>query len=209
MNVELIMTQKNTPARQRILDAAVERFSREGYHNTKVADIVEDSGTSKGAVYFHFPSKEDIFLGLVDEFASILEKRLKAAIEKEESGVRRVNAALSVCLGTFGSYKKLAKIFLIQATGLGAAFEEKRRQIHKRFIKIIQQHLDEAMQEGELLPIDTEIAAYIWMGAIDEVVIEWVHTGHPDPERVLPTLRAMLLRSVGVSEEKIRLLEKQ
>jgi len=206
---EVMVTQKDTPARQRILDAAVERFSQEGYHNTKVADIVEDSGTSKGAVYFHFPSKEDIFLGLVDKFAGILEKRLKVAIEKEASGVRRVNAALTVCLETFASYKKLAKIFLIQATGLGAAFEEKRREIHKRFIKIIQRHLDEALQEGELLPLDTEIAAYVWMGAIDEVVIEWVHTGHPDPERVLPTLRAMLLRSVGVSEEKIRQLEIQ
>jgi len=201
------MSENNTPVRQRILDAAVERFSREGYHNTKVDDIVEDSGTSKGSVYFHFPSKEDIFLGLVDEFASILEKRLSEAIEKEESGVRRVNAALSVCMNTFGAYKKLAKIFLIQATGLGAAFEDKRREIHKRFIKIIQRHLEEAMREGDLLPIDPEIAAYAWMGAIDEVVIEWVYTGHPDPERALPALREMLLRSVGVSEEKIQQLE--
>jgi TetR/AcrR family transcriptional regulator, fatty acid metabolism regulator protein len=198
---------ENAPVRQRILDAAVERFSRNGYHNTKVDDIVEDSGTSKGSVYFHFPSKEDIFLGLVDEFASILEKRLAEAIGKEDSGVRRVNTALNVCMGTFGSYKNLAKIFLIQATGLGAAFEEKRRDIHKRFILIIQQHLDEAMQEGDLMPIDTEIAAYAWMGAINEVVIEWVYTGHPDPQRALPALREMLLRSVGVSEEKIKQLE--
>jgi TetR/AcrR family transcriptional regulator, fatty acid metabolism regulator protein len=201
------MSKYNTPVRQRILDAAVERFSRDGYHNTKVDDIVEDSGTSKGSVYFHFPSKEDIFLGLVDEFTSLLERRLAEAINQEESGVRRVNMALNVCMETFGSYKNLAKIFLIQATGLGAAFEEKRREIHKRFIKIIQQHLDEAMQEGDLMPIDTEIAAYAWMGAINEVVIEWVYTGHPDPQRALPALREMLLRSVGVSEEKIKVLK--
>ena len=98
-----MMTPKAIPTRQRILDAAVERFSRDGYHNIKVSDIVADSGTSKGSVYFYFPSKEDIFLGLFDEFASILESRLKEAIKKEEDGVRRVNAALSICLGTFGS----------------------------------------------------------------------------------------------------------
>ena len=197
-------TPKNTPARQRILDAAVDRFAREGYHNTKVADIVEDSGTSKGAVYFHFPSKQDIFLGLVDYFAAILEDRLSEAIAQEESGVQRVNVALSVCLETFAAYKKLAKIFLIQATGLGTAFEEKRREIHKRFIEIIQRHLDEAVNDGDLLAIDTEIAAYAWMGAINEVVIEWVYTGHPEPTQALPALRTQLLRSVGIAEDKIR-----
>ncbi|MBM3145895.1 MAG: TetR/AcrR family transcriptional regulator [Chloroflexi bacterium] len=201
------MSEPINTTRQRILDAAVERFARDGYHNTKVDDIVEDSGTSKGAVYFHFPSKQDIFLGLVDHFAALLQSRLEEAIAQEESGVRRVNAALSVCLETFSAYKKLAKIFLIQATGLGAAFEEKRREIHQRFIEIIQRHLDEAVQEGALPPIDTEIAAYAWMGAINEVVIEWVYTGHPEPGRALPALRTLLLRSIGIAEERIRQLE--
>ncbi len=202
------MQNTDKPTRQRILDAAVERFAQNGYHNTSVADIVEDSQTSKGAVYFHFPSKEEIFLGLVDEFAGILENRLKEAISKEESGLRRVNAALRTCMGTFTSYQKLAKIFLIQAVGLGAAFEEKQREIHKRFITLIQQHLDEAVQEGDILPIDTEITAYAWMGAINEIVIEWVHTGHPKPERALPALQSVLLRSVGIPEERIHQLER-
>ncbi|MBC8332857.1 MAG: TetR/AcrR family transcriptional regulator [Anaerolineae bacterium] len=201
----MLETEKTT--RQRILDAAVERFAQNGYHNTSVADIVSDSQTSKGAVYFHFPSKEEIFLGLVDEFAGILEKRLKEAIDKETSGVRRVNTALRICMETFTSYQKLAKIFLIQAVGLGAAFEEKQREIHLRFIRLIQRHLDEAVQEGDILSIDTEIAAYAWMGAINEVIIEWVHTGHPTPQRALPGLQTVLLRSLGISEERISQLE--
>ncbi|MBT3391537.1 MAG: TetR/AcrR family transcriptional regulator [Chloroflexi bacterium] len=201
----MLETEKTT--RQRILDAAVERFAQNGYHNTSVADIVSDSQTSKGAVYFHFPSKEEIFLGLVDEFAAILEKRLKEAIDKETSGVRRVNTALCICMETFTSYQKLAKIFLIQAVGLGAAFEKKQREIHLRFIRLIQQHLDEAVQEGDILPLDTEIAAYAWMGAINEVIIEWVHTGHPTPKRALPGLQTVLLRSLGISEERIHHLE--
>ncbi|MEW6405761.1 MAG: TetR/AcrR family transcriptional regulator [Chloroflexota bacterium] len=202
------MTEIEKTTRQRILDAAVECFARNGYHNTSVADIVEDSQTSKGAVYFHFPSKEEIFLGLVDEFAGILEKRLKEAIAQEESGIRRVNSALQACMETFTSYQKLAKIFLIQAVGLGAAFEEKQREIHKRFIKLIQQHLDEAVQEGDILPADTEIAAYAWMGAINEIVIEWVHTGHPEPTRALPPLRTLLLRSIGIAEGRIQQIYK-
>jgi len=193
--------------RQRILDAALEVFARKGYHDARVDEIVEASKTSKGAVYFYFPGKQQIFLALVDEFARRLEERLMEAIAREESGIRQVNAALQACLETFGRYRKLAKIFLIQAVGLGRAFEEKRLEIHERFVGLVKTHLDRAVAEGDIPPIDTEVAARAWMGAINEVVIRWVYTGEPEPERALPTLRTMLLRSIGVSEERIRRLE--
>ena len=195
---------KKTNTRYRILNAAISVFSQKGYHATRVDEIVEAAETSKGGVYFHFPSKQDIFLGLVDEFADLLEKRLDEALTEEISGIQRVDAALVACMGTFQEYRKLAKIFLVQAVGLGIAFEEKQQEIHDRFVEIIQRNLNAAVQEGDIPPIDTEIAAYAWMGALNEVVIRWIHTGSPDLERALPALRVFLLRSVGVSEEKIQ-----
>lgn len=200
------MTPKDHDTRQRILEAAVDAFADHGYHGTKVADIVERSRTSKGAVYFHFPSKKEIFLGLVDEFAGMLERDLKEAIAREESGVEQVNAALGICLDTFTRYRQLAKIFLIQAAGLGREFEEKRLQVHRRFIKIIQAHLERAAQEGGIAEIDPEVTAYAWMGAINEVIISWVHDGRPVPERALPALRSVLLRGIGVEEDQMRQL---
>lgn len=189
--------------RDRILTAAVKVFSNKGYHDTRVDEIVAESDTSKGAVYFHFPSKQRIFLAIVEEFAGLLERKLLEAIQREPSGVRRVNAALKMGLETFGKYRSIAKIFLVQAIGLGQPFEEMRLHILDRFSAVIKNYLDQAVSEGDIAELDTEVAAYAWIGAINEVVIRWVHTGHPAPERVLPTLRAMLLRSIGVSEERI------
>jgi len=194
---------RDTDTRNRILEAAIKVFSTKGYHETRVDEIVEAAGTSKGGVYFHFPGKQDIFLGLIDEFADRLERRISEAIAEESSGIRRVDAALSACLDVFGSYRKLAKIFLVQAVGLGAAFEEKQWEIHDRFVAIVRQHLDEAVQEGDIPPQNTEIAAYAWMGALNEVVIRWIHTGEPDLEQALPDLRVFLLRSVGVPDGQI------
>jgi TetR/AcrR family transcriptional regulator, fatty acid metabolism regulator protein len=193
--------------RQKILSAAINVFANKGYHAARVDEIVAASETSKGAVYFHFPSKKEIFLGLVDEFAKILENRLKEVIAEEDRGILRVNAALTICLETFGKYRQLAKIFLIQAVGLGASFEEKQQEIHNRFVKVIKKHLDEAMAEGDITPIDTEVTAFAWMGAINEVVIRWVYTGEPAPTRALPTLRLILLRSIGVSDEQIKKID--
>ena len=195
--------------RSRILEAAVKVFASKGYHDTKVDDIVSQSQTSKGSFYFYFPSKQDIFLALVDTFADLLESRLRERLSAEESGTARVDIALHVCLETFGQYRSLAKITLVQATGLGAAFEEKRQTVNQRFIEIVRENLDAAVAEGSIPTLDTEVAACAWVGALNEIVLRWVHTGQPDPERSLPALRKLLLQSVGISEERIRQLEEQ
>ena len=193
--------------RTRILEAAVTVFASKGYHDTKVDDIVSESQTSKGSFYFYFPSKQDIFLALVDTFADLLENRLRDRINAEAGGVARVDGALRACLEIFGQYRGLAKIALVQATGLGIAFEEKRRAVNERFIQIIKENLEKAVADGSIPALDTEIAACAWMGALNEIVLRWVYTGQPDPARSLPALRRILLRSIGISEERIRKFE--
>ncbi len=190
--------------RSRILEAAVTVFASKGYHDTKVDDIVSESKTSKGSFYFYFPSKQEIFLALVDTFANLLENQLLGRISSETSGMARVDLALRVCLETFGQYRGLAKIALVQTTGLGLAFEEKRRAVNDRFIKIIKENLDGAIEDGSIQPTDTEVIACAWMGALNEIVLRWVYTGQPDPVRSLPVLRKMLLHSIGISEERIQ-----
>jgi AcrR family transcriptional regulator len=190
--------------RERILEAAVKVFATKGYHDTKVDDIVSESNTSKGSFYFYFPSKQDIFLALVDTFADLLESRLKERLASSTSGLMRVDLALRVCLETFGQYRGLAKIALIQATGLGSAFEEKRRAVNERFIKFIKENLDDAVADGSIPELDTEVIACSWIGALNEVVMRWIHTGQPDPERALPALRKSFLLSIGIPIEKIK-----
>ena len=183
--------------RERILDAALDKFASKGYHDTRLDEIVEESGTSKGAIYFHFPNKERLFLALVDQFADLLERRVTEAIEQEEEGMVRVSAALQACLDTFGKYRRPAKLLLVQAVGLGSAFEKKRMEVNDRFASLIQTYLDEAIKVGDIEPVDTEIVAHAWMGAIYGVVIRWVYTGEPEPPRIMSALLPLLLKSVG------------
>lgn len=203
------MTTKSDNTRSRILDAAADVFADKGYHEAHMDEIVAASHTSKGAVYHHFPSKNYIFFALIDKFTQLLEGRLKAAIEKEEHGLQRVDAAIQICMQTFGQYRTLAKIALVQAVGLGETFEDKRREINDRFANIIQEYLDQAIADGSIPEIDSEVAARAWMGALNEVVLRWVYTGSPEPERATPALRTLLLRSIGVSEARIDELEEK
>lgn len=61
---------KGERTREAILTAAIERFGREGYRATAVADIARDAGVGGTVAYAYFPSKEALFLAAVDEDAA-------------------------------------------------------------------------------------------------------------------------------------------
>lgn len=192
--------ESKAATRRRILDAAIDVFSRRGYHQAAVDEIVRESGTSKGAVYFHFPSKEAIFFAVVDEFAAALEKRINEAIAGQRGAVHRVTAAVEVALETLSRHRKLAKIFLVDAVGMGPPFAERVLAIHERFTGLIQRYLDQAVAEGDLEPQDTALAATVWFGALNELLVRWVLTEGAGPEVLqakIPALTTFLLRSVG------------
>jgi len=54
-----------------ILDAAAEEFSAASYHEASLSRILERSRVTKGALYFHFVSKESIALAVVDEMEQL------------------------------------------------------------------------------------------------------------------------------------------
>ncbi|HSH01963.1 MAG TPA: TetR/AcrR family transcriptional regulator [Anaerolineae bacterium] len=186
----------NSKTRDRIMDAALNIFARKGFHDTRIDEIASEADTSKGSLYFHFANKERLFLALVDQFADLLERRVITAIEQEEPGMARVQVALTTCLDTFGQYRRPAKILLVQAVGLGSSFEKKRLQVNGRFAQLIATNLQEAVNIGHINPIDVEVVAHAWMGAIYEVIIRWVYTGEPEPARIIDALLPLLLKSV-------------
>ena len=51
--------------RRRILDAATELFNEHGYAGTSIRDITERLGMTKGALYYHFASKDDLLHAMV------------------------------------------------------------------------------------------------------------------------------------------------
>src|SRR4051794_11617984 len=53
--------------RAALLEAALEVFAERGYRAASVDDIAAEAGYSKGAVYFHFSGKEDLFFALLEE----------------------------------------------------------------------------------------------------------------------------------------------
>ena len=66
MRTRLSRKESQLQTRERLLDAALEVFSRRGYYAASVDEIAAEAGYSKGAVYSNFSNKEGLFLALID-----------------------------------------------------------------------------------------------------------------------------------------------
>ena len=97
-----------------LLDAAQEIIADRGYHGAAMDDIVEAADRSKGAAYFHFPSKSDIFEAVLVRLADRLESKVQSAISPKRTALERLDTALTTVLSTFARHRRMARIALVE-----------------------------------------------------------------------------------------------
>ena len=199
--------ERSARRRERILDAAFSVFSQRGYRQAGVEEVGRQAETSKGGVYFHFPTKESLFLELLRTTADRLTGKVERSMAPYDDPIERADVALRTVLGVFAGHRTMARLFLIDAVGAGSEFQAELQRLHERFAGIIASQLDDAVGAGIIEPIDTDIAGMAWFGALNEVVVRWLMSDQQGRlEDSYPTLRSLLLRSVGISDERIAAL---
>ena len=73
--------------RDQILQGAARVFASKGYDGATIADIVEESGVTKGAMYFHFKSKEELGQAIVIQQTQLVHA---VTIDEETSGAQQL-----------------------------------------------------------------------------------------------------------------------
>ena len=96
----------------RILNAAADCFSRRGFDATGVADLCKTAGVSKGAFYYHFPSKQAVFLALLNRWLEILDEQLLAATQNTSSAADALKRVAGMSRLVFESASGQLPMFL-------------------------------------------------------------------------------------------------
>jgi TetR/AcrR family transcriptional regulator, fatty acid metabolism regulator protein len=190
-------TKQRAQTRERILEAAETVFADNGYHDALVDEIGKRTSMSKGGLYFHFPSKEDLFFAVMDRLANKLVNRAEKAAAKADSPIEAAEAALDAVLAALSVQKRLARLLITQGYSMGNAFESKRAEMFDRFAGVIATQLYEAKSVGQIGDLNTGLASRVWLGAVNEVVVYWLFSGGPSPKEAAPDLKKFLLDSVS------------
>ena len=164
-----------TDKREAILRAATRVFARNGYFNSKVADIAREAGVADGTVYLYFKSKEEILHSIfdrsVDEAITEGRKQLAEITDAREK-LRRI-ALLH--LERLGADRDLAVVFQVELRGSTKFMEEFSAAGFAEYLELIRSTFAEGQQAGMFRPeLNAKVVAKILFGALDEMATNWI-----------------------------------
>jgi len=196
------MTQqrRGIETRAKILESAIECFSRTGYDATGVAEICRLAGVTKGAFYHHFPSKHAVFLELLEHWLGGLEGQLSSI----QAGAATVPEALlrmaDLTPVIFAAAKGRLPLFLefwTQASrdpDVWQATIAPYRRFRDFFATLVQAGID----EGTLRPVDPQTSAQwfvslavglLLQGLLDPEGTDWGRVAQEGMRVLLETMK--------------------
>jgi AcrR family transcriptional regulator len=186
----------------RILIQAMRIFLEKGYHGTSIDDITQAAGVTKGALYWHFRSKEELLQKIVADFEKRFLDGLIQAVKNVHGNIQdkfekyfRYNAAFSyynreLCV----SFTTLAA----ELVGAHHGTEPQFKRIYKKYQKflarlILQGRKEKIFKKG----IDPDLAALIIIAFHDGILIRWfMNRNEIDGEAYVNTFKKIMLQGL-------------
>ncbi|MGD0877904.1 MAG: TetR/AcrR family transcriptional regulator [Anaerolineales bacterium] len=170
--------QRAEETRSRILDAAIKRFAIAGYDATSVDEICGEAGVSKGAFYHHFPTKQAVFLALMQGWLAMIEMGMEAV--RKDTVPETLVTMTNLLPGVFAAAENRLPMFLefwLQASRdetVWKAIIAPYRHYQEYFLKLI----NDGMKEGSLKPVDSQVAAQVIVSLAVGLVLQGVIDPH-------------------------------
>lgn len=137
-------TGTNPERADRILDAALRLIVRYGYDKTTVSDIADEAAVSKGAIYLHWKSKDELFEALlVRELRRFSERWLQQVMDDPEGG--RLSVMFKVSLSILPEFPLFKAMITQDTRTLGDFFRRqdptlfaRRNMFNQEFVVLMQ-----------------------------------------------------------------------
>jgi AcrR family transcriptional regulator len=178
--------QRGEETRSRIRQAAEECFARYGYDGAGVAEICRRAGVTKGGFYYHFPTKQALFLDMLEQWLGSLDAQLEAVRSGAETVPEELGRMSGLIQQVFQEANGRLPIFLQFLTKAGhspvvwQATVAPFRKYHAFFATMIQQ----GIAQGSFRPLDADLATRVLLsfgigllvqGLLDPQGADWGH----------------------------------
>lgn len=185
--------------RAKLVDAAIEEFWLNGFHETKVSDIVARAGISQPAFYMYFPSKDAIYAFLVkrvrDELLSIVNATVIPPDLSRQAMMDGVRATIEAFLQYFVDNPHLSSIGYFQADTSGT--------IRDAVVSLISRKV--AFEQGAgywRKDVDPIFFAECYGGTIERVIRGYLLTGKATAADLAMRVSELFLHGMLRSEAK-------
>ncbi|WP_017444152.1 TetR family transcriptional regulator [Gayadomonas joobiniege] len=145
-----------------LLDAAETVFYNKGFSSTTLMDVANEAGMTRGAIYWHFKNKSDLFEAMVERVKMPLESIFdESTADSETQPLARLREFSLHFLNKLAVDKRQQRVFTImlyrfEMSGQSELVEERAKESFLRVEKRLFRALKNAVERGEL-PANTDI----------------------------------------------------
>jgi len=203
------MPRPRTDIRPRILDAARARFAAAGVDATSLRSIASDAGTSIGMIYYYFPTKDELFLAVVEDVYGRLLGDLEAALGGERDFASRALALYRRVAASSALERDVIRLVAREAFTSGQRRESVARRFSRGHVPLIFEAVLAGVRAGELRadvhPL-VLMAATIALGTLPQIALralgKHLPAAAPGPDDLTRQLASVLMRGIGAQPTK-------
>ena len=161
--------------RESILRAATRVFARNGYFNSKVADIAREADVADGTVYLYFKSKEEILHSIFDQNMAEAIASGRVLIEKLKDPGEKLRRIATLHLERLGADRDLAVVFQVELRGSTKFMREFSAAGFAEYLSLLRQTFEEGQRSGVFRKdLSAKLVSKILFGALDEMATNWI-----------------------------------
>ncbi|MGI6561404.1 MAG: TetR/AcrR family transcriptional regulator [Clostridia bacterium] len=184
--------------RRKILDAAQEVFSQNGYYMATMDMIAEKAGVAKGTLYYNFPSKVSLFTEVIKEGFRYIGQRLNDIAYSEYSPDRQVLNCINFFIDYCVENSSFVNILFFELTG---SIDKEIRDVADGLIRELADIVANVMKEGMIYSVirsmDADIASYALLGAMQGVMGRYVRGKEkPDVKKIKDNVGKLLAKGL-------------
>jgi AcrR family transcriptional regulator len=180
--------------RELILAAMIRVVGRKGYKETSVADVIEETPTSRTTFYKYFEDKHDCFLAAYDTLVERVFAEVVANCDGSQPWLERVKTGLTTIVELFALDPELARTAVVEVAAAGADARQRHWNAVSRFTAFLEDGRE--LADGRELPENISLMS---AGAVSGLIFDELLAGRgAQLQAMLPDLLfAMLVPYIG------------
>ncbi|MCG6880913.1 MAG: TetR family transcriptional regulator [Deltaproteobacteria bacterium] len=167
--------RKDNEKYHRIIEAATKVFAKNGFYQSKIAQIAKEAGVADGTIYIYFENKDDILISLFEEQMKGVLDNMAHQVSTIDNPAGKLEIFASTHLGLIEKNKDMAEIIQVELRQSGKFMKEYKNERFLEYLDIIEDIIIEGQKKGlfrkDVIPT---VAKRAFFGALDEVSRFWV-----------------------------------
>ncbi len=189
---------KSAVSSQQIIDAAIRVIAREGYARTSLLEIAKEAGMSKGALHYHYPTKEALIHAVLETACNVVQARTIEAWSPSDDPFEALRKSLEELWATRAERTDEALVVadLLALSLYDQSLRPRLAEFYELGARQIRQYLEDNLISLGLQPrISLDLLPRIVIGMLDGLVMQ----AFVDPDALHPNEVVNAIQTIAIS----------